>query len=104
MESIGVQVGVALAVLLLLERLANAAGWRGVHVGGLPVVSWLVITAMALWLEAVAAFVLVHGLLFAFGAGVAGAALVLVGMLLIATPFVTAALLHRRASTSAARR
>lgn len=104
MESIGVQVGVALAVLLLLERLATVAGWRGIHLAGLPIVSWLAMTAMALWLEAVAAFVIVHGLLFAFGTGVAGAGLVLIGVVLIATPLVTAALLRRRATTTAARR
>ena len=103
MESIGVQVGVGLAVLLLLERLAVAAGWRGLQVAGLPVVTWLAVTAMVVWLEAVLAFVLVHGLLFVFGTDVAMAGLVAAGLVLLATPFVTAAVLRGRARESSVR-
>lgn len=95
MESIGVQVGLLLVVLLLLERLATARGWGGLSAAGLPLLTWLVFTAMALWCEAILAFVAVHALLFALGTDVAGLALILTGLVLAATPFATALLIRR---------
>ncbi len=95
MDSVGVQVGLLLAVLLLLERLATARGWGGLSAAGVPVVTWLVFTAMALWCEATLAFVAVHALLFALGTDVAGVGLIVAGVVLVATPFVTAYLIRR---------
>jgi hypothetical protein len=95
MDSIGVQVGLLLAVLLLLERLATARGWGGLSAAGVPVLTWLVFTAMALWCEAALAFVAVHALLFALGTDVAGIGLILTGVVLVATPFATAYLVRR---------
>jgi hypothetical protein len=95
MDSIGVQVGLLLAVLLLLERLATARGWGGLSAAGVPVITWLVVTAMAMWCEATLAFVAVHGLLFTLGTDVAGVGLIVTGLVLIATPFVTAHLIRR---------
>jgi hypothetical protein len=95
MDSVGVQVGLLLAVLLLLERLAAARGWGGLSAAGVPVLTWLVFTAMALWVEATLAFVAVHGLLFVLGTDVAGIGLLLTGVVLIATPFVTAYVIRR---------
>ncbi len=90
MDSIGVQVGILLAVLLLLERLATARGWVGLSAAGLPVVTWLVLTAAALWCGAVLAFVAVHALLFTLGTDAAGVGLVLAALVLASTPFLTA--------------
>jgi hypothetical protein len=95
MDSIGVQVGVLLVVLLLLERLAAARGWMGLKAAGVPVLTWLVVTAVALWCEAVLAFVLVHASLFVLGKDAAGVGLVLTVVLLVATPFATALLVRR---------
>lgn len=95
MDSVGVQVGLLLAVLLLLERLATARGWGGLSTAGVPVLTWLVFTAMALWCEATLAFVAVHGLLFVLGTDVAGVGLIVTGLVLVATPFVTAYLIRR---------
>ena len=95
MDSVGVQVGLLLALLLLLERLASARGWGGMSAAGFPVFTWLVVTAMALWCEATLAFVAVHGLLFALGTDVAGIALVATALALVATPFATAYLIRR---------
>lgn len=103
MDSIGVQVGVLLVVLLLLERLASARGWAGLSAAGVPVLTWLVLTAMALWCEGVLAFVLVHASLFTLGTEAAGIGLVLTGAALVATPIATAVLVRRgtrRGSTS----
>lgn len=94
MDSIGVQVGILLAVLLLLERLAAARGWGGLSAAGVPLLTWLVFTAMALWCEAALAFVAVHALLFALGTDAAGIGLVATGLVLVATPFVTAFLIR----------
>jgi hypothetical protein len=95
MDSVGVQVGLLLAVLLLVERLATARGWGGLSAAGIPVLTWLVFTAVALWCEATLAFVAVHALLFALGTDVAGIGLILTGLALVATPFVTAFLVRR---------
>jgi len=95
MDSVGVQVGLLLAVLLLLERLATARGWGGLSAAGVPVLTWLVVTAMALWCEATLAFVAVHGLLFVLGTDVAGLGLIVTGLVLAGTPFVTAYLIRR---------
>ena len=95
MDSIGVQVGVLLVVLLLLERLAAARGWVSLSAAGVPVLTWLVLTAMTLWCEAVLAFVLVHASLFALGTEAAGVGLVLTAALLVATPIATAVLVRR---------
>jgi len=95
MDSVGVQVGLLLAVLLLLERLATSRGWGGLSAAGVPVLTWLVFTAMALWCEATLAFVAVHGLLFALGTDAAGVGLILTGLVLLATPFATAYLIRR---------
>ena len=95
MDSIGVQVGVLLVVLLLLERLASARGWVNLSAAGVPVLTWLVVTALGLWCEAVLAFVLVHVSLFTLGTEAAGIGLVLTAALLIATPIATALLVRR---------
>src|SRR5512141_415059 len=95
MDSIGVQVGVLLVVLLLLERLASARGWVNLSAAGVPVLTWIVLTAMALWCEAVIAFVLVHASLFTLGTEAAGIGLVLSGVLLVVTPIATALLVRR---------
>jgi hypothetical protein len=57
--------------------------------------TWLVVTAMALWCEATLAFVAVHGLLFVLGTDVAGIGLIVTAAVLVATPFVTAYLIRR---------
>jgi len=95
MDSIGVQVGVLLVLLLLLERLATARGWVGLSAAGVPVLTWIVVTAMALWCEAVLAFVLVHLSLFTLGTDAAGVGLVLTVAMLVATPIATAVLVRR---------
>jgi len=95
MDSIGVQVGVLLVVLLLLERLAAARGWVNLSAAGVPVLTWLVLTAMALWCEAVLAFVLVHASLFTLGTEAAGIGLLLSGALLVATLIATALMVRR---------
>lgn len=104
MDSIGVQVGVLLVVLLLLERLAAARGWVSLSAAGVPVLTWLVLTAMALWCEAVLAFVLVHVSLFTLGTEAAGIGLVLSGALLVTTPIATAFLVRRATRRAAAQR
>ena len=104
MDSVGVQVGLLLAVLLLLERLAAARGWGGLTAAGIPVLTWLVFTAMALWVEAILAFVAVHGLLFILGTDVAGIGLLVTGVLIVATPFVTASVIRRATQHTPARR
>ena len=73
----------------------RARGWGGLSAAGVPVLTWLVFTAMALWCEAALAFVAVHALLFALGTDVAGVGLILTGVVLVATPFVTAYLVRR---------
>jgi len=95
MDSVGVQVGLLLAVLVLLERLAAARGWGGLTAAGVPVLTWLVFTAMALWIEATLAFVVVHGLLFVLGTDVAGIGLLITAVALVATPFATAYVIRR---------
>ncbi len=95
MDSIGLQVGLLLALLFLLERLASARGWAGFWLGGVPVLTWVVVTAMALWCEAVIAFVVVHLLYFVLGTDVATAGFVITAVLLIATPVVIALALRR---------
>jgi hypothetical protein len=104
MDSIGVQVGVLLVFLLLLERLATARGWVGLSAAGVPVVTWIVVTAMALWCEAVLAFVLVHLSLFTLGTDVAGIGLILTMVMLIATPVVTAVIVRRATHRASAPR
>jgi hypothetical protein len=104
MDSIGVQVGILLAVLLLLERLATARGWGGLSAAGVPVITWIVFTAVALWCEAVLAFVAVHALLFVLGTDAARVGLVLTGLGLIATPFATAYIVRRRRGRAPAQR
>ena len=104
MDSVGVQVGLLLALLLLIERLASARGWGGLSASGFPVFTWLVVTAMALWCEATLAFVAVHGLLFILGTDVAGIALLVTGLALVATPFVTAFLIRRATGHSTVQR
>lgn len=95
MDSVGVQVGLLLALLFLLERLAAARGWGGVSAAGIPILTWLIVTAVALWCEAMLAFVAVHGLLFLLGTDVAGVGLILTTVALVATPFVTAYVIRR---------
>lgn len=97
MDSIALQVGLLLAVLFLAERLANARGWTGVSIGGIPLLTWATLTAMAIWVEGVIAFVVLHLLLFAFGTGAAWAGLVVTGIVLAGTPVATALLLRRGA-------
>jgi hypothetical protein len=104
MDSIGVQVGVLLVVLLLLERLASARGWVSLSAAGVPVLTWVVLTAMALWCEGVLAFVLVHASLFTLGTEAAGIGLVLSGALLVATPIVIALLVRRATRRGSAQR
>lgn len=104
MDSIGVQVGVLLVVLLLLERLASARGWVTLSAAGVPLLTWLVLTAMALWCEAVLAFVLVHASLFTLGTEAAGIGLVLSGVLLVVTPIATALIVRRATPRASARR
>ncbi len=104
MDSIGVQVGVLLVVLLLLERLASARGWFTLSAAGVPLLTWLIVTAMALWCEAVLAFVLVHASLFTLGTEAAGIGLVLSGALLVATPIVTALLVRRATRRASSQR
>ncbi len=94
MDSIGVQVAVLLAILLLLVLLASA--WRHTGHGGTgPVITWLVLTALVLWCGAILAFAAVHALLFAFGTGAAAAGLVVCGAMLVATPFALAVIVRR---------
>jgi hypothetical protein len=59
------------------------------------VLTWLVFTAMALWIEAILAFVAVHALLFVLGTDVAGIGLLVTAVLIVATPFVTAYVIRR---------
>jgi hypothetical protein len=102
MDSIGVQVGVLLVVLLLLERLASARGWFSLSAAGVPLLTWLIVTALALWCEAVLAFVLIHASLFTLGTEAAGIGLALTTAFLVATPIATAFVVRRatrRAST-----
>ncbi len=94
MESIGVQVGVLLAVLLLVERLVSARrrnGRRGIA----PVLTWLVLTAAVLWCGALLAFAAVHALLFALGPDAATAGAVVCVAALVAVPFVLAVIIRR---------
>ncbi|HEY6057541.1 MAG TPA: hypothetical protein VIV06_05875, partial [Candidatus Limnocylindrales bacterium] len=91
-------------VLLLLERLATARGWAGLSSAGIPVLTWFVLTAMALWCVAVVAFVLVHGLLFAFGTDAASVGLVAAAAALVGTPVVTAVLVRRRTTRGTSQR
>jgi hypothetical protein len=95
MDSVGVQVGLVLGFLLLLERLAAARGWGGLSAAGIPLLTWLVFTAVVLWCEAMLAFVAVHGLLFLLGTDVAGVGLLLTVVGLVITPFATAYLIRR---------
>jgi hypothetical protein len=104
MDSVGVQVGLLLGLLLLIERLATARGWGGLSAAGIPVLTWLVFTAVALWCEATLAFVAVHGLLFVLGTDVAGIALVLTAAVLIATPVATALIIRRATHRAPAQR
>jgi hypothetical protein len=97
MDSIALQIGLLLAVLFLVERLANARGWTGVSVAGVPVLTWVTLTAMAVWVEGVVAFVALHLLLFALGTGAAWAGLVVTAVVLVGTPIATAVLLRRGA-------
>lgn len=97
MDSIALQVGLLLAVLFLLERLASARGWTGLSIAGVPVLTWVTLTAMAVWIEAVVAFVGVHLLLFAFGTGAASVGLAVTALVLVGTPFGTAIALRRGA-------
>ena len=104
MDSIGVQVGLLLAVLLLVERLATARGWGGLSAAGVPVFTWLVFTAVVLWCEAVLAFVAVHAVLFLLGTDAARVAAILTGLGLVVTPFVTAFLVRRHTSRTPVQR
>ena len=104
MDSIGVQVGVLLVVLLLLERLASARGWVSLSAAGVPVLTWFVLTAMVLWCEGVLAFVLVHASLFTLGTEAAGIGLVLTAVILVATPIVTALVVRRATRRGSAQR
>ena len=94
MESIGVQVGVLLGVLLLVERLM-AARRRNGRRGVAPALTWLVLTAAVLWCGALLAFAAVHALLFAFGPDAATAGAVACVAALIAAPFVLAVVIRR---------
>ena len=94
MDNIGVQVGVLLAVLLLVERLV-AARRRDGRGGLAPVLTWLVLTAVLLWCGALLAFAAVHALLFTLGPDAATAGAVVCGAALIAIPFVLAVIIRR---------
>ena len=103
MDSTALQVGLLLLVLFLVERLASARGWAGVSAAGVPLVTWLVVSALAVWCEAVLAFVILHVLLFTLGSGIASAGLALAALLLAGTPIATWYLLRRRARQRALR-
>lgn len=95
MDSIGVQVGVLLAIVLLLERLL-AARRRSGHPGpAAPLVTWLILTALTLWCGSILAFAGVHALLFTFGTGAAAVGLVASIALLVAAPLALALVVRR---------
>ncbi len=89
MDSIGVQVGVLLAILLLLERLVAARRHDG-RGGAAALLTWFVLTSAVLWCGGLLAFAAVHALLFALGSDAAMAGAVLCALLLLATPFAMA--------------
>jgi hypothetical protein len=59
--------------------------------------TWLLLTAVVLWVIFLAAFMIVHTILFTFGTGAAFLGLVASSVLLIATPFATGMVIRRRA-------
>ena len=94
MDSIGVQVGVLLAVLLLVERLV-AARRRDGRSGAAALLTWFVLTAAVLWCGGLLAFAAVHALLFALGSDAATAGAIVSALLMLATPFAMALVVRR---------
>lgn len=73
-------------------------GRRGKLVGEARVAgTWLLLTGIVLWVIFLAAFMIVHTVLFTLGTGAAFIGLVVCSALLLATPFATGMLIRRRA-------
>ena len=56
--------------------------------------AWLALTILCLWAIFVVAFVVVSGVLFTLGSGVAAIAMIAAGLVLLLTPFATGALVR----------
>ncbi len=62
--------------------------------------TWLALTAVVLWVGFIAAFFILHAILFTFGREATFVALVVGGALLVATPVATGIAVRRRAHHS----
>lgn len=79
----------AAAGLVVALELGRTSG-RGVRIA-----TWLALTALCLWGVFVVAFIVVNGVLFTLGSGVAAVALVAAAVVLLMTPVATGILVSR---------
>ncbi len=96
MDSAVAQVALAFGVLIIFGVWVLAARQMGIlpHTGA-RIVSWLVLTGVTLWFGYTFAFIGVHALLFTFGSFVAAIAFLVTTIVLAATPFFWALVIHR---------
>ncbi len=96
-------------VTFLLWLLLPVIGWwaaprRGYHAGPVALLmAWLVLSALTLWTGILITFVAVSALLFTVGQGIAWVGLMICLGCLIASPFVCAIVVWRRAHRAPAR-
>lgn len=90
-------VGIQVLALVWIVIVAVTLQWGRVTIRGAGLATWLGLTVVTWWLEAVAAFFALHALLFTLGREAALVASVAVVVILTATPLAWAHLLRRRA-------
>jgi hypothetical protein len=96
MDSAVTQVALAFGILVIFGIWVLAARQMGIlpHTSA-RVVSWFVLTGVTLWFGYTFAFIGVHALLFAFGSLAAAIGFLVTTLVLAATPFFWALVIHR---------
>jgi hypothetical protein len=95
MGDIGVQVGIAVALVLLVALVVARRSDTGPDFGGM-FGRWLALTILALLAVWITAFIALHALLFTFGTDAAKVGLVVTVLLAMAIPVISAAIVRHR--------
>ncbi len=96
MDNIGVQLAIVFAILILGAMLVASRRGETDANTGFPFVTWLALTLLTMWCEAMIAFAAVFALYFALGAGASIAGFIASGIILVVTPFAWRVYLRRR--------
>ena len=86
---------VQVLVLIWIVALIVILSWAHVSSRGASLVTWLGLTAVSLWLEFVAAFVLLHAVLFTLGREATVVVTILTVVIMVLTPAAWAVALGR---------